>query len=402
MTSAVDIARKTFAAFSVHNFRLYFGGQVVSVSGAWMQRVAQSWLVLELTDSGAMVGALTAVQFIPLLLLASSGGLVADRLEKRKVLYFTQAFASSLALTLGILVLTNTVELWMVFVLALALGIVGSVDNPTRNAFVMEMVGRSKLANAVALNTVLINSARVIGPAIGGLLIITVGIGWCFIINAVTYLVFIAAIRLMRRNDIERSEPETRERGQLRDALRYVSANPVLRATLVMSALVGLFAYEFEVVLPLLARFTFGGDADTFGTMFAAMGVGAVIGGLFVATRGRTSPRAVLFAGTAMGASIAVTAIAPNLWFAYGMLVVVGMTTSAFLTMSNSILQLESAPQMRGRVVGLRATAILGARPLGAPIVGWIGEHLGPRFALGLGALAALGVALWARSRMLD
>lgn len=402
MTSAVDIARKTFAAFSVHNFRLYFGGQVVSVSGAWMQRVAQSWLVLELTDSGAMVGALTAVQFIPLLLLASSGGLVADRLEKRKVLYFTQAFASSLALTLGILVLTNTVELWMVFVLALALGIVGSVDNPTRNAFVMEMVGRSKLANAVALNTVLINSARVIGPAIGGLLIITVGIGWCFIINAVTYLVFIAAIRLMRRNDIERSEPETRERGQLRDALRYVSANPVLRATLVMSALVGLFAYEFEVVLPLLARFTFGGDADTFGTMFAAMGVGAVIGGLFVATRGRTSPRAVLFAGTAMGASIAVTAIAPNLWFAYGMLVVVGMTTSAFLTMSNSILQLESAPQMRGRVVGLRATAILGARPLGAPVVGWIGEHLGPRFALGLGALAALGVALWARSRMLD
>lgn len=402
MTSAVDIARKTFAAFAVHNFRLYFGGQVVSVSGAWMQRVAQSWLVLELTDSGAMVGALTAVQFIPLLLLASSGGLVADRLEKRKVLYFTQTFASSIALTLGILVLTDTVELWMVFALALALGIVGSVDNPTRNAFVMEMVGRSKLANAVALNTVLVNSARVIGPAIGGLLIITVGIGWCFVINAVTYLVFITAIRLMRRNDIERSEPERKERGQLREALRYVSDNPVLRATLIMSALVGLFTYEFEVVLPLLARFTFGGDADTFGTMFAAMGAGAVMGGLFVATRGRTSPRAVLFAATAMGASIAVTAIAPNLWFAYGMLVVVGMTTSAFLTMSNSILQLESAPQMRGRVVGLRATAILGARPLGAPIVGWIGEHLGPRFALGLGAFAAIGVAMWARTRMLD
>lgn len=400
MTSPTDLARRTFAAFAVHNFRLYFGGQVVSVSGAWMQRVAQSWLVLELTDSGAAVGAITAVQFLPILLLAPAGGLVADRLEKRKVLYVTQSLAAVIALTLGVLVLAEVVELWMVFALALALGLVGSVDNPTRNSFVMEMVGRAKLANAVALNSVLVNSARVIGPAIGGLLIVSVGIGWCFVLNAATYLVFITAIRLMRGDDIDRAEPELKERGQLRGALRYVADRPVLMATLVMSAVIGLFAYEFEVVLPLLARFTFEGDADTFGSMFAAMGVGAVVGGLFVATRGRTSPRAILAAATALGLTIAATAIAPTVWIAYMTLVMVGVSSSAFLTLGNSILQLEASPQVRGRVVGMRATAILGARPIGAPIVGWIGEHLGPRFALGLGALAAIGVAIWARSRI--
>lgn len=402
MTSPTDLARRTFAAFSVHNFRLYFGGQVVSVSGAWMQRVAQSWLVLELTGSGAAVGALTAVQFLPILLFAPRGGLVADRMDKRRLLYVTQSLASLIALTLGVLVLTDVVELWMVFALALALGLVGSVDNPTRHSFVMEMVGRSRLANAVALNSVLVNSARVVGPAVGGLLIVTVGIGWCFVINSASYLVFITAISMMRTNDIDRAEPEVKQRGQLRDALRYVSHHPVLRSTLVMSAVIGLFAYEFEVVLPLLARFTFGGDADTFGAMFAAMGIGAVIGGLFVATKGRTSSRAILVAATGLATTIAATAFAPNVWIAYAMLVMVGMSSSAFLTMSNSVLQLESSPQMRGRVVGLRATAILGARPIGAPVVGWIGEHLGPRWALALGAIATIAVAAWARTRMLD
>ncbi|MFP3883489.1 MAG: MFS transporter [Actinomycetota bacterium] len=402
MTSPADLARRTFAAFAIHNFRLYFGGQVVSVSGAWMQRVAQAWLVLEITGSGAAVGAVTAVQFLPILVLATRGGLVADRMDKRRLLYLTQSLAATIALTLGFLVLIDVVELWMVFVLALALGLVGSVDNPTRHSFVMEMVGRSRLANAVALNSVLVNSARVVGPAIGGLLIVTVGIGWCFVINAVTYLVFITAISLMRDDDIERPEPERKQRGQLRDALRYVRQNPVLRATLVMSAVIGIFSYEFEVVLPLLARFTFGGDADTFGSMFAAMGIGAVVGGLYVATRGRTSPRAILAAASAMGISIGATAVAPNVWVAHITLVMVGLSASAFLTLSNSVLQLESEPRMRGRVVGMRATAVLGARPIGAPIVGWIGEFLGPRYALGVGAVAALAVAWWARSRMLD
>lgn len=400
MSRGVGALRRTFAAFSVRNFRLYFAGQVVSVSGAWMQRVAQSWLVLEMTDSGAVVGALTAVQFLPILLFATAGGLVADRMDKRKLLYVTQSMAAGIALTLGTLVLTGVVEIWMVFLLALALGLVGSVDNPTRQAFVMEMVGRSKLANAVALNQVLVNSARIAGPAIGGLLIVTVGIGWCFVLNAFSYLFFITAINLMRAEDFDRVDPERRDRGQVRQAFRYVAGHPVLRATLVMSAVIGLFAYEFEVVLPLLARFTFGGDADTFGTLFAAMGVGAVLGGLLVANRGRATPRSIVFAAIGMGTGLALTAFAPNVWVAYATLFSVGVCSSSFLTLSNSVLQLESSPQMRGRVVGMRATAVLGARPLGAPIVGYIGEHLGPRFALGLGAVAAIGVAVWARSRM--
>jgi MFS family permease len=402
MTKPAGVVRRTFAAFSVRNFRLYFGGQVISVSGAWMQRVAQSWLVLEMTDSGAVVGALTAVQFLPILLFATSGGLLADRMDKRKLLYITQSLAATIALTLGVLVLTGAIEIWMVFALALALGLVGSVDNPTRQSFVMEMVGRSKLANAVALNQVLVNSARIAGPAIGGILIVTVGIGWCFVLNSFTYLFFIAAIRMMHPEDFDRSAPARRDRGQVRQAIRYVAQHPVLRSTLVMSAVIGLFAYEFEVVLPLLARFTFGGDADTFGTLFAAMGVGAVLGGLFVANRGRATPRAIIYAALTMGTAIGLTAIAPNVWVAYVTLFGVGLGSSAFMTLSNSVLQLESGPQMRGRVVGMRATAVLGARPLGAPIVGWIGEHFGPRFALGLGAVAAIGVALWARSRMLD
>lgn len=392
--------RRTFSALSVHNFRLYFAGQVVSVSGTWMQRVAQSWLVLELTGSGAAVGALTAVQFLPILLFASTGGVFADRMDKRRLLYVTQSMASLIALTLAVLVLTETVELWMVFALALALGVVGSFDNPARQSFVMEMVGRTRLANAVALNSVLVNSARIIGPAVGGVLIVTVGIGFCFLINSGTYLVFIAAIAAMRGEDIDRPEPEPRERGQLRGALRYVRGLPVISSILIMSAVIGLFAYEFEVVLPLLARFTFGGDADTFGTMFAFMGFGAVIGGLYVATRQETPPRLVMFTAYGFGLAIAATALAPFLWLSYMSLVVVGMTSTAFLTSSNSVLQLRSAPQMRGRVVGLRATAILGARPVGAPIVGWVGEHFGPRFGLGLGAVAAIAVAAWAHSRM--
>jgi MFS family permease len=388
--------RRTFSALGVHNFRLYFMGQVVSVSGSWMQRVAQSWLVLEITGSGAAVGAVTAFQFLPILLLAPVGGLVADRVDKRKVMLVTQSLAGLIAATLGILVLTDTVELWMVFALALALGLVGSFDNPARNAFVMEIVGRSRLTNAVGLNSVLINSARIIGPAIGGVLIVAVGIGVCFLINSVSYLAFIAALLVMRSEDIERSEPELRRHRQLREAWRYVRTDPVLYVPLVMMGVIGLFAYEFEVVLPLLAKFTFEGGADTFGTMFAAMGVGAVGGGLYTAARGQRPTRSLVWLAYALGTAIAVAAVVPALWMEYVVLVFVGAAATAFLTLGNSVLQLNSAPEMRGRVVALRAVAVLGVRPIGAPVVGWIGETLGPRYALAIGSFAALGVALWA------
>ena len=396
MTSARAMLRRTFSAFAVPNFRLYFTGQVISVSGSWMQRVAQSWLVLEMTGSGSAVGAVTAFQFLPLLVLAPFGGLIADRMDKRRVLYITQTLAGITAATLGVLVLADVVQLWMVFALALVHGTVGSFDNPARHAFVMELVGRSRLTNAVGLNSVLMNTARVIGPALGGALIVTVGIGICFVINSVSYLFFIAALLMMRSGEIERTEPEPRRRGQLRQALAYVRSEPVLYVPLVMMGVIGLLTFEFEVVLPLLARFTFGGGADTFGAMFAAMGLGSVVGGLFTATRGDQPGRAMIWLAYGLGGVVTMATFAPSLWVAYVALFWVGMCATAFFTLGNSVIQLNSVPEMRGRVIALRTASILGSRPIGAPIVGWIGEHLGPRYAMGVGALAALGVAIWA------
>lgn len=401
MTSPSALLRRTFSAFAVRNFRIYFIGQVISVSGSWMQRVAQSWLVLELTGSGSAVGAVTAAQFLPILLMAPFGGLIADRLDKRRVLYLTQTLAAATAAILGWLVITDTVELWMVFALALVHGMVGSFDNPARHAFVMEMVGRSRLTNAVGLNSVLVHTARVIGPAIGGVLIVTVGIGICFLINSVSYFFFIAALLLMRSAEIERSRPEPRRRRQLRDALAYVRSKPVLFVPLAMMGVIGLLTYEFEVVLPLLARFTFDGGADTFGIMFAVMGAGAVLGGLYTATRGDRPGRSMIRLAYTLAAVMTLTTIAPSLWVAYLSLFLVGMVATSFFTLGNAVMQLNSVPEMRGRVIALRSAAILGARPLGAPIVGWIGEHLGPRYALAVGAVAALAAAVWAHHWLL-
>ena len=370
-------------------------GQVVSVSGTWMQRVAQAWLVLELTGSGSAVGAVTAFQFFPILVLAPIGGLFADRMNKRKLMYATQSLAGLAAATLGVLVLTDLVQLWMVFGLALALGMVASFDNPARNAFVMEMVGREKLTSAVGINSALVNVARIVGPAIGGLLIVTVGIGICFIFNAASYLAMIVALAVMRDREIDRPEPKSRGGGQLREAWGYVRAEPVLWIPLVMSAVVGMFVYEFEVSLPLLARFTFNGDADLFGTMFATMGVGAVAGGLYTANRGERPPQTLVNLALASGVAMGLAAFAPTLWMELAALVLVGATLTSFLTLGNSVFQIHSIPEMRGRVIGLRAVAVLGARPIGAPIVGWVGEHLGPRYGLGVGAVTALVVGAW-------
>jgi MFS family permease len=394
------LLRRTFSALAVRNFRIYFVGQVISVSGSWMQRIAQSWLVLELTGSGSAVGAVTAVQFLPIMLMAPLGGLVADRLDKRRVLYVTQVMAAFTAAALGVLVITDSVQLWMVFVLALVHGVVGSFDNPARHAFVMEMVGRSRLINAVGLNSVLMNTARIVGPAAGGVLIVTLGIGACFVINSVSYLFFIVALLMMRGADFERSTPEPRRKRQLRDALVYVRGEPQLFVPLAMMGVIGLLTYEFEVVLPLLARFTFGGSADAFGVMFAAMGLGSVAGGLYTAARGERPGRSLIWLAYGLGGAVALAAIAPGMWMACVALFFVGMASTSFFTLGNSLIQLNSVPGMRGRVIALRTAAVLGSRPLGAPIVGWVGEHFGPRYALAIGAVAAVGVAVWAHRRL--
>jgi len=399
--SAPPWAIRAFSPLAVRNFRFYFIGQTLSVSGTWMQRVAQSWLVLELTGSGTALGLVTAVQFLPVLFLAPLGGVVADRFNKRRLLLVTQSLAAVLATALGLLVLFDLVQIWMVYALAGALGLVASLDNPTRQTFVLELVGRDQLTSAVSLNSVLVNLARVLGPAAAGALIVTVGLGPCFLANAGTYLAVIAALILMRVAELHTVAPQGRRTGQLREGLRYIRSTPALLTPLVMMGVVGMFAYEFQVILPLIAKFTFGGDAGTYATMTACMGGGAVVGGLVTASR-RARPAVALSRTAALfGVTQLFVSFAPTLATAYLALVALGAASIGFLALGNATLQLSSTPEMRGRVMGLWAVAFLGSTPIGGPIVGWVGEHIGPRYGLGLGGVATLLAAAFAYRRLL-
>ena len=305
--------RRTFRAISVRNYRLYFIGQVISVSGTWMQTVAQAYLILfPLHGTGVDVAIATSLQFLPLLLLGPFGGLIADRLDKRKVLYATQGTAGVLALVLGVLVATHCVNLWEVYVLAAGLGFVNLFDNPARQTFVSEMVGMELLPNAVSLNSVLMNSARVIGPAIGGVLILTVGVATCFFLNAVSFAAVIVALAMMRASELIRRPGVVRARGQVREGLRYVWTTPDLRVPLVSMAVVGVFAFNFTVTLALLAKFTFHGGAGLYSWFLVAMGAGAVVGGLATAFRSRPSTRVLAFIGLAFGGAILAVAFAPR------------------------------------------------------------------------------------------
>ncbi|MCX6542987.1 MAG: MFS transporter [Acidobacteria bacterium] len=389
MTGAGSL-RRTFFSLGISNFRLYFIGQAVSLSGTWMQMIGQSWLVLQITGSGTALGLVTALQFLPILVLGPWGGVIADRFPKRTILYYTQFAAGVLALVLGVLVETGSVRLWMVGGLAACLGLVNTVDNPTRQTFVFEMVGKEQIQNAVSLNSVLVNLARVAGPAMAGILIANVGLAFCFFVNAASYIAVLIALRMMNAGQLHPAPLVARASGQLGDALRYVRSTPVLQNALLMMAIIGTLAYEFQVVLPLFAQFTLGGGAGTYAALTAAMGVGSVIGGLYAASRQSVVPGMLVRAAFLFGIVILAAAVAPTLPFAVAALVLVGVFSINFLSLGNTILQLESAPEMRGRVMALWVVAFLGSTPIGGPIVGWIGEYVGPRWALGVGGLAAL------------
>lgn len=390
----------TFRSLGIRNYRLYFTGQAVSLLGTWMQRVAQAWLVLELTGSGTAVGTVTAFQFLPILVLAPLGGLMADRLDKRRILYLTQSVAAISALGLGAVVLTDVVELWMVYISALLLGMAAAFDTPARQTFVEEMVGRGQLSNAVSLNTTLVNAARIIGPAIAGFLIVGVGIGWCFVVNGVSYVSLIVALLVMRTDELHPPTITARSRRQILEGFRYVMRTPDVRTPLVLMAIAGLFVYEYQVMLPLFARFTFGGDAQTFAAMSSAMGVGAVIGGLFAASRVNQAPVSLAKTGIAFGVIQLIVSLAPTLWMAFGTLAVVGAASVTFIALGNTTLQLTSEPAVRGRVMGMYVLAFFGTTPVGAPLMGWVGEHAGPRFALALGGVAILLGSLYALPRL--
>ena len=387
------LGRQTFASLANQNYRRYFSGQAVSMIGTWMQSVAQSWLVLELTGSGTDLGLVVALQTLPVLLLGPYGGVVADRVDKRRLMIMLQSMMGVLALTLGLLTLSHHVQLWHVYALAFLLGMNNCFENPARQAFVLEMVGPRDLRNAVSLNSVLTNAARAVGPAAAGLIIATGGLGLCFVLNAASFVAVVVSLMRLDVSKLQPAPPTSRQRGQLREGLRYVAGTPTLAIPLAMMALVGCLAYEFQVVLPIVAKDTFDGGSQVYGFMTAAMGVGAVVGGLYVAARGKTGTRALVNSAALFGLAIAAAAVAPALWVELVVLAVVGACSVGFLSKGNSTLQLEASPQMRGRVMALWAVAFLGSTPIGGPIAGAVAERFGGRAGLALGAAACLVAA---------
>jgi MFS family permease len=376
MNAAVSaLSRRTFASLRFRNYRLYFISQIISFSGTWMQSIALAWLVLQLTGSGTALGTVMAMQFLPTLLLAPISGMLADRFEKRRLIIVTQTLAGLLALTLGIITLSGVVELWMVYALAAGFGAVTALDNPSRQTFVMEMVGPADISNAVTLNSVVVNAARVIGPAVGGVVIATFGVGECFVVNAVSYVAVVTAMFLIRTDQLHPSARTARAPRQLRDGFQYAWADPTLRTTLVMLAIIGTLTFEFSTTLPLLAEFTFGAGSTGLAIMTSLMGVGAVIGGLFIASSG-------------------------TIWLVYVVMPFVGASSVATIWLSNATLQLNSDAKFRGRVMSLFSVALIGSTPIGGPLVGWLGEHVSPRFALLVGAAGALAAAGYGWSQL--
>ncbi|MER6331959.1 MFS transporter [Streptomyces sp. NPDC001034] len=384
----------TFAALRVRDFRLYFAGQCVSLVGTWMQAVAQSWLVLQLTGSGTVLGLVVAVQFLPVLLLGPYGGLVADRADKRRLLMATQTALAGLALVLGLLSVTHVVRLWMVVILAVALGTVNAIDNPTRQTLVPEVVGPELLRDAVSLNSVTTNAARAVGPALAGVLIASVGVGVCFLANAASFAAVLLALRVMRTDRLQRSAPVEKGPGQLAAGLRYVRGTAGLWVPLAMMALIGTLAYEFQVVLPVLARTGVHGDARTYGFMTSAMGLGATVGGLAVAAFGRAGAVPLIRTAAFFAAALTAVAVIPWLPGVLAALAVVGAASTAFLATGNTTLQLVADPSLRGRVMALWSVTFLGSTPVGGPVVGVVAQHLGPRAGLGLGAGACLAATV--------
>lgn len=392
MAAAVD---RMFESLRVRNYRHFFFGQVVSWTGTWMQWVAQGWLVLEITNSGFGLGIVTALQWLPVLLFGAWAGVIADRFDRRRLLVATNISGGVLSLILGVATLVGVVNLGIVLVVALALGLVMAVDNPARQTFTMEMVGRSRLTNAVSLNTTTFTTARVLGPALAGFLIDGVGIGECFLLNAATFVPITIVLSRMRISELDRRGVAAKSRGQVTEGLRYVASVPILKTLLLMMAVVGTLQYNFQVILPLLAKDTFGGDARTLGILGAVLGIGMFAGALTNAAFGRSSRKLLLGAGGVLGISTLAVAAAPSLWLALTLLVPLGAASMAFLATMNSTLQLTARDSMRGRVMALYFVLFLGSTPIGAPIVGWVAEAFDPRAALALGGLATVSACVY-------
>ncbi|WP_248960750.1 MFS transporter [Sphaerisporangium perillae] len=386
-----------FRSLRNHNYRLFVSGSVVSNVGTWMQRTAQDWLVLELTHgSSAALGITTALQFLPVVLFGLWGGMLADRYPKRPLLMAAQSLMGMLALTMGLLTITGQAQTWHVYVMAFALGTVSCVEVPTRQSFVVEMVGRADLSNAIALNSSTFNLARVVGPAVAGLLIYALGgTGPIFLLNALSFAAVIGGLFLMRGSELRTPEPIPRAKGQLREGVRYVWQRPELLMPILLVAFVAMFATSFSMSIALMAKQVFGQSASSFGVASSVFAVGALGGALLAARRARPSRRLLVGGAVCFGVAQIAAGFAPAYPVFLLLLIPAGMAMITTNTAANSSVQLAASPEMRGRVMGIYVLVFTGGAPIGAPLIGWVGELAGPRLGVVIcGVMCLVGVSL--------
>lgn len=382
----------TFRAFKVRNFRLYASGAIISNVGTWMQRVAQDWLVLELTHSGTALGIVTGLQFLPALLISPYAGLIADRFAKRRVLTMTQLAMGTVALVLGTLTVTGVVEVWQVYALAFIFGLGTAFDAPTRQSFVVEMVGKDELSNAVGLNSASFNAARLIGPGLAGLLIHWIGTGPVIILNGISYAAVILSLYLMRPDELHSPKLAGREKGMIRDGMRYLWRRPDLMMVLTAVFFAGTFGLNFQMTAALMATQVFHKGAGEYGILGSILAIGSLVGALLAARRVRTRARLVIGAGLAFGVMVLISGLMPS-YLSYALVLpLVGFTSLTMLTSANATMQLGIEPTMRGRVMALYMTVLMGGTPIGSPFIGWVGQTFGARWSLIVGgALTVLG-----------
>lgn len=397
----------TFRSLRSPNYRIWAAGALVSNIGTWMQRTAQDWLVLtQLTPhNAAAVGIVMSLQFGPQLLLLPWTGFAADHYDQRKLLIVTQAVMGLLALTLGVFTITGFVELWHVYVFAFLSGCASAFDAPVRQIFVAELVAEKDLSNAIALNSTSFNMARMIGPAVAGLTIASVGTGWAFLLNGSSFFAVLASLFFLRVSGQHAKVRALRTKGSLTEGLRYVWARPDLKAILLMLFLIGTFGMNFPIFISTMAVRVFDTDARGYGLLSSTLAIGTLAGALIAAGRERPQFRSLLNGAAIFGIGCTLAALAPNYWLFAVALVIIGVGAMTFSNTTNSLMQLTTEPAMRGRVIALRVGVALGGTPIGAPIVGWVADHLGPRWALGVGAVSgilAVGVALYTLKRQMD